>query len=117
MFNSLQLKHTQSDTLSYFILSRISTLYTDPSVLQEFAMSRYIYPQADEEIPPQIILAFKEETYHNVPDFWDLWINLRNSLTRAILARERDIIARLNQETSETSEPILGAAAFRRVTE
>ena len=93
----------------------MSTLYTDPTVLQQFALSRYIYPSAEEEIPPQINLAIKEETYHNVSDFWDLWMNLRNSLTRAVLTREREIIAKLNGGDSEPLEKLPGVPDLEKL--
>jgi len=106
-YNYLQLKHIQHDTLSHFLLSRISTLYPDQTVLQHIALGRYIYPSSEEEIPPQIFNSFMQGSYHNVHDFWDLWMKLRHSLTRAMLSREREFIARLYEE-SEPLEEITG---------
>jgi N-acetyltransferase B complex (NatB) non catalytic subunit len=79
--------------MSHFLLSRISTLYTDPSVLQLIAMTRSIYLSNEEETPPNIYRAFMQGTYHNVPDFWDFCEKLRNSLWRVALDSERKAIS------------------------
>jgi len=71
-------------------------------------LAKYIYPANEEETPPQIVLAFKEGTYHNVPDFWLLWEKLRNSLTRVMLSVERDFVARASKEDIEPMQELSG---------
>lgn len=71
-------------------------------------MARTIYAANEDETPPQIYQAFIEETYHNIPDFWDLWMRLRHSLTRNALWRDREIIGWLNNQNMESVEEING---------
>jgi hypothetical protein len=59
-------------------------------------MALSLYRSNEGETPPQICRAFIEETYHNIPDFWELWMRLRYSLTRNALFRDQEIIAWLN---------------------
>jgi N-terminal acetyltransferase B complex non-catalytic subunit len=106
LYSSLQIKQIQNDTLSHFLLSRISSLYTDPMVLHQLALGRYIYPANEEETPPEIVLAFTEGTYHNISDFWELWMKLRHSLTRTMLGIEQEFIAMANKEIVEPGEEI-----------
>jgi len=106
LYSSLDIKQIQNDTLSHFLLSRISTLYPDQHVFYNMALARYIYSTNDDETPPQIWAAFAEGTYHNVPDFWDLWMRLRHSLTRAILYREREFVAMVNKTEREPLEEV-----------
>jgi N-terminal acetyltransferase B complex non-catalytic subunit len=108
LYAGLQIKQIQHETLSHFLLSRISTLYTDALVLHQIALSRYIYPANEEESPPQIFRAFVEGTYHNVPDFWELWMKLRHSLTRTLLTNERDYIERATGQVTDPVENISG---------
>jgi hypothetical protein len=71
-------------------------------------MARFIYPSNEEETPPQIYHAFIEETYHNIPDFWDLLMRLRHSLTRNALWRDREIIAWLNKDGTGAVKEVTG---------
>jgi N-acetyltransferase B complex (NatB) non catalytic subunit len=80
-------------------------------VLHQIGLARYIYSANEEETPPQIFTAFIEGTYHNIPDFWELWMKLRHSLTRAILSRERDLVSRANKEAIDPVEEITGTSA------
>jgi hypothetical protein len=82
--------------MSHFLLSRISTLYNDPSVLQLMAMTQSIYASNEEETPRDIYRAFMQGTYHNVPDFWDFCEKLRHSLWRLTLNWEREAISRVH---------------------
>ena len=100
-YTSLQLKHIQYDTLSHIFLSRISTIYPDTSLLHQIVLSNYIYSSSEEEIPPQIFNSFAQGSYHNAPDFWDLWMKLRHSLTKAMTSREREVISGLRVPTEE----------------
>jgi hypothetical protein len=52
--------------------------------------------------------AFQEGTYHNIPDFWDLWMRLRHSLTRAMLLREQQFVGQANSEEMDPLEEIAG---------
>jgi N-terminal acetyltransferase B complex non-catalytic subunit len=106
LYSSLDIKQIQNDTLSHFLLSRISTLYPDQHVLYNMALARYIYSSNEDETPPQIWAAFREGTYHNVPDFWNLWMKLRHSLTRAVLYREREFVAMSNKTEREPLDEI-----------
>lgn len=108
MYATLSIKQIQHDTLSHIVLSRISTLTTDIEVLQQIAIARTIYASNEDETPPQICQAFVEETYHNIPDFWDLWMRLRNSLTRNALWRDREIIGWLNKHDMDPVEEPTG---------
>ena|SRR5579859_5300915 len=94
----------QFDTLAHHHLSRVSTIYPDEMVLQQISLSRYIYSASEEEIPPQVFNSFMQGSYHNAPDFWDLWMSLRHSLSRAILAKERELLARHYQEGDPPEE-------------
>jgi len=58
----------------------------------------YIYSSSEEEIPPQIFNSFLQGSYHNAPDFWDLWMKLRHSLTKAMSSREWEVIAGLGSD-------------------
>ena len=80
-------------------------------VLHEIGLARSIYLANEEETPPQIFVAFAEGTYHNIPDFWELWMKLRHSLTRAMLSRERDLVSRANKEVIDLVEEITGTSA------
>ena len=104
----MQIKQIQNDTLSHYLLTRISTLYTDPTVLYQIVLAKAIYPANEEETPPQIFLAFVEGSYHNIHDFWELWMKLRHSLTRAMLSRERDLVSLANKETIDSVFDITG---------
>ena len=95
-YTSLQLKQIQYDTLSHILLSRISTVYPDTSLTHQIALGSHIYSSSEEEIPPQIFNSFIQGSYHNAPDFWDLWMKLRHSLTKTISSREREVIAGLH---------------------
>ena len=108
MYAGLHIKQVQNDTLSHILLSRISTLYNDVMVIHETNVARSIYASNEEETPSQIFLAFVEGTYHNIPDFWDLWMRLRHSLTREMLLTERDLIALANNEDCGPFEEIPG---------
>jgi N-terminal acetyltransferase B complex non-catalytic subunit len=101
-YTSLGLKQIQYDTLSHILLSRISTLYTDPSVVQHIGMARFIYQSNEQETAPQIFHACVEGTYHNIPDFWDFWERLRNSLWRTALALELEAINRAQGQSNMT---------------
>jgi N-terminal acetyltransferase B complex non-catalytic subunit len=109
---TLSIKQIQHDTLSHIVLSRISTLTTDNEVLQQIAIARTIYASNEDETPPQIYQAFIEETYHNIPDFWDLWMRLRHSLTRNALWRDREIIGWLNNQDMDPVEEISGKGSL-----
>lgn len=80
-------------------------------VLHQISLARSIYPANEDETPPQIFMAFVEGTYHNIPDFWELWMQLRHSLTRAMLSRERDLVCRANKEVIDPVAEITGTSA------
>jgi len=52
--------------------------------------------------------AFQEGTYHNIPDFWELWIRLRHSLARAMNTREQGYVERTINHQMEATEAIIG---------
>lgn len=108
LYSSLQIKQIQNDTISHILLTRISSLYTDPTVLHQLALARSIYISNEDETPPQIFRAFQEGTYHNIPDFWELWIRVRHSLTRAMLSREQEFVSRANEQDMDAVDEITG---------
>ena len=77
-------------------------------VLHQISLARSIYSANEEETPPQIFMAFVEGTYHNIPDFWELWMKLRHSLTRTLLTNERDYIERATGQVTDPVEEISG---------
>ena len=108
IYAGMEIKQIQHDTLSHFLLTRISTLYTDQAVLHQIALAKSIYASNEEETPQEICRAFTEGTYHNIESFWGLWMKLRHSLTRTLLATEADYIALTNEETVEMREEMGG---------
>jgi len=108
IYAGMQIKQVQHDTLSHFLLTRISTLYTDQAVIHQIALSKSIYSSNEEETPHEIHRAFTEGTYHHVEGFWGLWMKLRYSLTKTLLETEVDYIALTNEETIGMTEETCG---------
>jgi N-acetyltransferase B complex (NatB) non catalytic subunit len=102
----LDIKQIQHDTLSHILFPRISTLYNNQIVLYQLSIALSIYHSNEDETPSQIFPSFKEGTYHNIPDFWELWMRLRNSLTKETLLRERDFVNWSNGENVSRFESI-----------
>jgi hypothetical protein len=83
--------------------------------MQATIHARVIYNSNEEETLPNVFLAFKEGTYHNVVEFWDLWVRLRGSLWRAVLEREREAVSRvMGNEAEEVPEMVDGMYSHSR---
>ena len=108
-YAALQVKQVQYDTLTHLFQSRISTLTIDNSVSRDLTIPQYLYRNNEEETPSQIFLAFHEGTYHNVLDFWNFLLQIRNSISKWTYSRELAFMGRLQSDLiEEVQEDIPG---------
>ncbi|KAJ2762286.1 mitochondrial distribution and morphology [Coemansia sp. BCRC 34490] len=87
LYDSLDIKHIQNDTLGYFIVGQGLALGCFIPDLELSYKGVSFYDTAYVTIPHELESAYKNGTYSNIPDFLEFNDNLKNSFQRQVSHR------------------------------
>ncbi|ORZ31047.1 N-acetyltransferase B complex non catalytic subunit-domain-containing protein [Catenaria anguillulae PL171] len=89
LFDSLEIKHVQLDTLSHHVLDRLGSLGAFDSALQLSMRVQAIYHSNARDTPEQLIEAMHRGALTKVPEFHQFYRRLESSVNRAVALTEQ----------------------------
>lgn len=101
VYPGLNIKQIQNDTLSHFLLTRISTLLpAERKVEQILNEAGRIYESSSSQTPNMLVLAFERSGYAQMMGFLEFSERVAGSVCRSMWEIERRRVERLRTSTS-----------------
>lgn len=105
VYPGLNIKQIQNDTLSHFLLTRISTLLpSERKVEQILNEAGRIYESSSSQTPNMLVLAFERSGYAQMMGFLEFSERVAGSVCRSMWEIERRRVERLRSSTSNVGK-------------
>lgn len=105
VYPGLNIKQIQNDTLSHFLLTRISTLLpAERRVEQILNEAGRIYESSSSQTPNMLVLAFERSGYAQMMGFLEFSERVAGSVCRSMWEIERRRVERLRSSSSSTGK-------------